>query len=76
MQRDPQSNIGRTFGSVMVELGGLGDQEGIGTPKEDQQGQLTWTLEGSQGLNHQPKSIQVLDLGPLNLCSRCATQSS
>jgi len=60
----------------MEELGGLGDQEGIGTPKEDQQGQLTWTLEVSQGLNHQPKSIQVLDLGPLSLCSRCATQSS
>jgi hypothetical protein len=31
---------------------------------------------GSQRLNHQPKSIQGLDLEPLNICSRCKAWSS
>jgi hypothetical protein len=34
--------------------------EGIGTPQKDQQSQLTWTIAGSQKLNHQRKSIQGL----------------
>jgi hypothetical protein len=41
----------------------------------DQLNQLTWTLGGSQGLNHQPKSEHSLDLGSLHLCSRCAAWS-
>jgi hypothetical protein len=31
----------------------------IGTAHEDQQSQLTWTLEGSQRLSHQPTNIQA-----------------
>jgi hypothetical protein len=31
----------------------------IGTPQEDQ---LTWTLGGSQSLNHQPKNIHRLEI--------------
>jgi hypothetical protein len=38
-------------------------QKGIGTPQEDQQIQLTWTLGGSLSLSHQPKNIHRLDLG-------------
>ena len=41
---------------------GLRELEGIGTPEEDQQRQLTWTAEDSQKLNHQPRSIHRLDL--------------
>jgi hypothetical protein len=33
-----------------------------GTPQEDQQSHLTWTLGASQRLNHQPKG--KVDLGP------------
>jgi hypothetical protein len=40
------------------------DPEWIGTPQEDQQSQLTWTLGGSQRLSYQPKSIYGLDLTP------------
>lgn len=36
--------------------GRLRDLEGIGTPQEDQQCKLFWTLEGSQSLNHKPKN--------------------
>jgi hypothetical protein len=51
----------------MEELGEeLRALKGIGTPWEVQQSQLTWTLEGFQRLNHQPKSIYGLDLGPLH----------
>lgn len=31
---------------------------------EDQQSPLTWTLPSSWRLNHQPKIMQVLDVGP------------
>lgn len=49
----------------MEELGeGLKDLEEMLTLHEDQQSQLTLNLEGSHSLNHQPKSIQGLDLGP------------
>ena len=58
----------------MEELGeGLRDPEGIASPQEDQQNQLTWTFGGSQRLNHQPKSIHRLDLAPhpmyVQMCS-------
>ena len=43
-------------GSLVEELGeGLRDPDGIGTPQEDQQSQPTWTLGGSQRLNHQAR---------------------
>ena len=43
--RHPQPNSGWSLGTLMEELGeGLGDLEGLGTPQEDQQNQLTWTL--------------------------------
>ena len=61
----------------MEELGeGLRGLKGIGTPQEDQKSQLTWTLRGSQRLNHQPKSEHGLDLGSLCGGSRCAVWSS
>ena len=43
--------------------------EGVGTPQEDRQSQLTWTVEGFQRLSQQPKGIHGLDLG---LCSYVA----
>lgn len=42
----------------------LRDSKMIGTPQEDQQSQLTWTVGGFQRLNHQLKSEHGLDLGP------------
>ena len=52
----------------MEEFGeGLRALKGIGTPQEDQQNQLTWTLDSSQKLNHQPKSMYELDQIPLPL---------
>jgi hypothetical protein len=51
---------------------GLKALKGIGTPQEDQQCQLTWTLGSSQRLSYQPKSIHRLDLGPWHRRSRCA----
>ena len=45
--RYEQPNIGWTLGTLMEELGeGLKALKGIGTPQEDQQSQLTWTLGG------------------------------
>ena len=38
------------------------DPKRTGTPHEEQQSQLTWTLGGSK--SQQPKSILRLDLGP------------
>lgn len=49
----------------MEELGeGLKDSQRTGPPQKEQQSHLTWTLVGSQRLNHQPKSKHRLDLGP------------
>ena len=48
-------------GRVGIELGEL---EGSRTPQEDLQSQLTWAHESPQRLNHQPKNMQRLDLGP------------
>jgi hypothetical protein len=61
----PQLNIGWKLGTLMEELGkGLRAPKEIGTPQEEQQSQLTWTLGGSQRLSHQSKSIHGLDLDP------------
>ena len=46
---------------------GLRDLKRTGTPKEDQQNQLTWNLGGSLRQNYQPKTIQGLDLGHLHI---------
>ena len=48
----------------------------VETLQEDHLSQLIWTLGGSQRLNHQPKDMPWLDLGPLHICSRCAAWSS
>jgi hypothetical protein len=48
------------LGDSYGRIGGRIDYKalkGIGTPQENQQNQLTWTLGGSQRLNHQPKNI-------------------
>jgi hypothetical protein len=47
-----------------------GDRNSTGKPTE------TWTLEGSQRLNQQPKNIFQLYVGPLHVCSRCLALSS
>jgi hypothetical protein len=61
----PQQNIGLRLVSPMEYLvQGLGTPKSIGTPQEDQQYQLTWTLDRSHRLNHQLKCIHSLDLGP------------
>lgn len=50
----------------MQHLGeGLRNPKGTGTPQEAQRS-LTWTLGGSQRINHQTKSIQGLDLAATN----------
>ena len=59
---------------------GLRDLEGKRTSQADQQSQLTWTLGGSQRLNHQLKYIHELDLVLPTPCTphiyRCTAQSS
>jgi hypothetical protein len=54
----------------------LKDLEEIGTHQEDHHNQLAWILEGSQSVNHKPKSIYRLELCPPHICSRCAAWSS
>ena len=50
--------------SLVEEWGiGLSELEEEKTPQENLQSQLTW-VHGSQRLNHQPKSIHQLELGP------------
>jgi hypothetical protein len=57
----------------------LNKPEGSRTPLKDLQSQLTWFHGNSKRLNHQPKSIQRLDLGSIwryiypYVCSRCGT---
>ena len=69
--RDSNPNIKWNFRSLSEELGErLRDLKKTGTPQEDQESQLVWILGGSQRLNHQPKSEQELDLGPIHICSR------
>jgi hypothetical protein len=48
----------------------------IGILQEEQKSQLTWTLGGSQRLNHQRKSEYEMDLGPLHMSIRCRPWSS
>ena len=47
----------------------------IGTPLENQQIQLTYTLEGSQRPSQEPKSIQELDSSLQHIYSICAAQN-
>lgn len=47
--------------ALSKELKGL---EVIETTQDDQQSQITWSLGDSQRLNHQAKSISMLDLVP------------
>jgi hypothetical protein len=48
----------------MEELGeGLKVPKRTVTPQENQQSHLSWTLSGTQRLNHQPKRELRLDLG-------------
>jgi len=78
--RDPQQNSGWSSGSLKEEMGeGLrgpeGDRKSIGRPT------MSTNLDPwcSQRPNHQPKSIQELDLSPpihKHICSRWAAQSS
>jgi hypothetical protein len=42
--RHPQTNSKWSLGNLMKEEERLQAQRGIGTPQEDQQCQLTWTL--------------------------------
>jgi hypothetical protein len=50
--------------------------EGSRTPPEDPQSQLAWDGGGSQRLNHQPESVQGLDLEPLHISGKYAAWSS
>ena len=69
--RDSNPNIRWSLGNLTEELGeGLSGTKRTGTLQEDQESQLTWTLGGSQRVNHQPKSKHQLDLGPLHIHSR------
>ena len=67
--KTPQSNIGWSLGTLMVDLW---VPKGIRTTKEEQRSQLTWTLGGSQRLNNQQSSIHRQDLSPPHMCSKCA----
>ena len=51
-------------------MGKTEEHKGMGTPWEDQESQVTWTLGSSQGLSHQPKRIHWLAWGSSNICSR------
>jgi hypothetical protein len=51
------------------------DLKRAGTPQEDQNRQLTWTLGSSQRLSHLPKSKHRLDPNPLKICSRGSANS-
>lgn len=54
----------------MEELGeGLRNLKRAEAPRENQQGQVTWTFGGYQE-TESPKSEHGLDLGPLHVCSR------
>ena len=72
----PQPTVDRAWRLYGRAEEGLQAPEGTGTPQEDQQSQLTWTLGGSQRLNHQPKSIHGLDLVLPCICSKCPAWSS
>lgn len=62
--RDPESNIRLNLGSLVKEWEiELRELEGSRTPQEDVQSQLTCAHGSSQILNHQPKSMQEMDLG-------------
>ena len=64
------ANIRWSSKSLVENLGEqLRNLEQIGTPQEDQQSQLTWTLGGLQKLSHQSKSICCLELTPPPTCS-------
>jgi hypothetical protein len=54
----------------------LRNTKGIGTPQENLQNQLTWTLVGTQRLNNQPKIIQGLEIGLSHICNTCGAWSS
>jgi hypothetical protein len=44
--RDPQPNIGGSFGTLIKKFGeGLRDSKGIGSPNDDKQSQITRTME-------------------------------
>ena len=68
-----QMKLGESCGSIG---GRIEEIEGSRTPQEDLQSQLTWVIGGSQGLNHQPKRMHILDLGLPYICSRYAAWSS
>jgi hypothetical protein len=71
--KDPQT-LGRALGVLWREKRRIEVANGV-TPHEDIQSQLTWAGGSSQRLNHQPKSVQGLDLGPLHIGSRWAAWS-
>jgi hypothetical protein len=59
--------LGAFYGRVGKRIGGLEEDK---DSQEDQHMQLTWTLVGSQKLNHQSKSEHMLDIAPLYICRR------
>jgi hypothetical protein len=66
--KNPQPNTRQSSGCLVEESGtGLSELERSRTPQEDLWSQLTWAHWGSQGLKHQPKNMQGLDLDPLHI---------
>ena len=49
--------------------------EGIGTPQDNQQSQLTWTSGNSQSLSQQPKNTDCMKWSSCHIYSICAAQS-
>jgi hypothetical protein len=49
----------------------LKDPERSRTLHKNLQNQVTWNHRGPQRLNQQSKSMQGMDLGLINMCSRC-----
>jgi hypothetical protein len=60
--------LGKSGGRVGGRIEEHGGDRDFTVSQEDQKSQLTRTLGGFQRLNHQPKSLHGLDLGPL-LCT-------
>ena len=73
---DSQPNNKQSFRNLEELEKGLKEPKGSKTLQKDLKSQITLGHGASQGLNHQPKSIQGLDLAPLHISIRCSSWGS
>lgn len=77
METDAETHSHPSGGGQGVSWKSAGRTEGTGGIKDTKKTKKTYGVNqpgpmGAERLNHQPKSIQVMDLGPLHIWSRCA----